>query len=101
MAQYAQYQNYLQPSSQSSTHLGSISGSIPVQFLVILITIFHSTILIFFLLTAFDLELRTTGRAGEYQGPCLGVFQLHSEDEGEGRVYKQKHDGGTNYYMYR
>ena len=53
--------------------------------------------------SAFDLELRTTGPAGEWQGLKMGVYQLHSEDEGMGRVYKQRHDadGDTQYYLYR
>merc|ERR550517_529357 len=50
-----------------------------------------------------DVELRTSGRAGEYQGALLGLFQFHSEDEeSQGRVYKQRHDGGGDqYYLYR
>ena len=32
----------------------------------------------------------------------MGVYQLYSEDESQGRVYKQRHDsGGTQYYMHR
>ena len=49
-----------------------------------------------------DLELRTSGPAGEYQGDCMGVYQFYSEDESQGRVYKQRHDnGGTQYYLHR
>jgi len=50
-----------------------------------------------------DVELRTSGRAGEYHGARLGLFQFHSEDEeSKGRVYKQRHDGGGDqYYLYR
>ena len=53
--------------------------------------------------SASDLELTTTGPAGEWQGPAMGVFQLNSEDEGTGRVYKQRHaeDGDTQFYLYR
>ena len=47
--------------------------------------------------------MRTTGLAGEWVGSKMGVYQLHSEDEGTGRVYKQRHteDGDTQYYLYR
>ena len=33
----------------------------------------------------------------------MGVYQLHSEDEGQGRVYKQRHDdnGSFQSYLYR
>ena len=52
--------------------------------------------------SASDRELRTTGPAGEWQGNVMGVYQLHSEEEGTGRVYKQRHgDGDTQYYLYR
>ena len=49
-----------------------------------------------------DLELRTSGLGGDWKGSRLGVYQLHSEDEGQGRVYKQRHDnGGEQSYLYR
>ena len=51
---------------------------------------------------ASDLELRTSGRAGEHHGAKMGVYQLHSEDEGQGRIYKQRHDsGGDQFYLHR
>ena len=54
------------------------------------------------LFTVPDLELRTSGPAGEFRGDCLGAYQLHTEEEGLGRVYKQRHNtGDTHYYMYR
>ena len=36
-------------------------------------------------------------------GDGLGVYELHSEDGGNGRVYKQRHtNGGTiKLYLYR
>ena len=49
-----------------------------------------------------DIELRTSGPAGERHGSRFGVYQLHSEDESHGRVYRQRHDqGGTQYYLYK
>ena len=49
-----------------------------------------------------DLELRTSGPAGELHGAMMGVYQFHSEDESQGRVYKQRHDnGGEQSYLYR
>ena len=54
------------------------------------------------LLLVSDLELRTSGPAGEHQGEYMGVYQLHSEDEWRGRIYKQRHDnGGNEHYLYR
>ena len=54
------------------------------------------------LLLVSDLELRTSGLAGENQGDKMGVYQLYSEDESQGRVYKQRHDnGGEQSYLYR
>ena len=58
--------------------------------------------IIYFFLIVSDLELRTSGLAGENQGDKMGVYQFHSEDESQGRVYKQRHDnGGTQQYLYR
>ena len=62
--------------------------------------------------SASDLELRTRGPAGEWAGSAMGVFQLfstededteHTEDEANGWVYKQRHDGDGDiqYYLYR
>ena len=50
-----------------------------------------------------DLELRSRGYAGEYRGSWMGVYQLISNDSGDGRVYKQRHNGDEdeNYYMFR
>ena len=51
-----------------------------------------------------DLELRTSGPAGELHGAMMGVYQFHSEDESQGRVYKQRHDSSLQFeqhYLYR
>jgi len=73
VARYAQHLDSLHPSRPTSSHLAS------------------------------DIELRTTGPAGEWKTRYMGVYQLHSESEGTGRVYKQRHDvdRDTQYYLYR
>ena len=54
-----------------------------------------------------EIEMRSSGGAGEYQGDRLGVFiwyqALLSDDGTESHVYKQRHDGSTEkqYYIYR
>ena len=52
------------------------------------------------------MELRGTSGAGEYWGPCLGVYLLtkdtRKEDKRQGPVYRQLHDGDNEQcYLYR
>ena len=63
-----------------------------------------------------QVELRSSGGAGEYQGSRLGVYQLLPEHRGQGggAIYQQLHDPDkdkrrllffkakqTHYYLYR
>ena len=52
-----------------------------------------------------DVELRTSGPAGEFTGSKMGVYQpMPIEKEDDGQVYKQRHDVGSGddqYYIYR
>ena len=54
-----------------------------------------------------EIEMRSSGGAGEYRGYRLGVYiwyqTITSEDGTESHVYKQRHDGSTEkqYYIYR
>jgi len=54
-----------------------------------------------------EIEMRSSGGAGEYRGHHLGVYiwyqTITSEDGTESHVYKQRHDGSIekHYYIYR
>ena len=52
-----------------------------------------------------QIELRSSGGAGEYHGHCMGLYQLLSDEEKgdeQGPVYRQRHDGDNeHYYLYR
>ena len=53
-----------------------------------------------------QLELRSSGGAGEWQGDSMGLYQLLPDGEkgdGQGPVYHQRHDDEENrhYYLYR
>ena len=54
-----------------------------------------------------EIEMRSSGGAGEHQGDQLGVYiwyqALLSDDGTESHVYKQRHDGYTenHFYIYR
>ena len=65
---------------------------------------FHCPEIILYLVVL-ELELRSSGGAGEYQGYRLGVYiwyqTITSEDGIESHVYKQRHDGETENFIYR
>ena len=47
-----------------------------------------------------QLELRSSGGAGEWHGDKMGLYQLMPEKRDP--VYRQRHDGDNeNYYIYR
>ena len=49
-------------------------------------------------------ELRSSGGAGEYCGATMGLYQLLSDEKGDGQspVYRQQHEGDNeHYYLYR
>ena len=52
-----------------------------------------------------QLELRSSGGAGEFQGAWLGLYQLlpdGGEGGNQGPVYRQLHDGDNGqYYLFR
>ena len=50
-----------------------------------------------------QVELRSSGKAGEYQGDLLGVYQMLPEPgRGGDATYRQLHDtNDQHYYLYR
>ena len=53
-----------------------------------------------------QLELRSSGGAGEYQGSIMGLYQLlpggGEKGDEQGPVYRQRHDGDNeHWYLYR
>ena len=52
-----------------------------------------------------QIELRSSGGAGEWQGDKMGLYQLLPDAEKgdeQGPVYRQRHDGDNqHFYLYR
>merc|ERR550517_1364738 len=49
-----------------------------------------------------QIELRSSGGAGEWLGCYLGLFQLLPDGDSRGPVYRQRHDGDNQQiYLYR
>ena len=98
---HSSYQSLVQTGAKNVFSKEAFYPKLPAINITLLIN-FSSTKKLTFFIVVPDIELRTTGPAGEHHGERFGVYQLHSEDESHGRVYRQRHDqGGTQHYLYK